>query len=262
MNPQDRIRNLIPANRQTKKIARNTYARRESDGRIVIKYHATDIITLTPDGVVTATAPGWHTVSTKDRFNTFLSPFGVSQTKGIWYWVRPATPKEAAAGLYRGSGGRFTDGDQIGPRGQLRTQATAAGDLETRKLLRDIGKFAKLCGDALPLNPPGPGDCFYCQMRVVPTAEEKAAAKGPAPVCGKVLGDATGDLSHLLSHMEERYVVPSLVYHAMKEAGATDFLLAEAFGQIPGARGQLGFVRDRVKSAVRRYLKRRFSLAA
>ena len=67
-----------------------------------------------------------------------------------------------------------------------------------------IAKYAALYAAAIPLPRPGSGDCFYCQMKTQD---------------GKTLGDASST-DHLTSHMEEGYVVPSLAYNAMMEAGA------------------------------------------
>jgi hypothetical protein len=100
---------------------------------------------------------------------------------------------------------------------------------ERDRIRKEINVFAKLAGETHdPAVKPGPGDCFFCQMET----EQ-----------GEALGDATGDTSHLLSHMEEGYVVPSLVFRALKERGYVD----------PGLIYMLGHA-DAITRAVRRYM--------
>ena len=261
MQPQDRIRNYLVSAKgkpvERRKIDRNTYARRTEDGGIAVKLHNTDIVTMTAAGLVSVQVGTWQTVATKARLNDILAPFEISQPKGIWSWVTPPNKEDAAKGCYCSNGGPFTDGDTIGPRGSLRTLAPKTAMRDALKLQKRIGVFAKRCADALPLEMPGNGDCLYCR-NVVPTAEETAAAKGK-PEC-KTLGDAFGASDHLLSHMEEGYVVPSLVLSALRECRAGDGILAGAFQKDTGF--FLPIARTVVKRAVTRYLKRRLKLAA
>ena len=76
------------ANREQRTIGHNTTARR-SGPAIIVRYHATDILTLTPDGSVVVNSGGYHTPTTKDRINQFL-PFGIGviQEDWVWYFVR------------------------------------------------------------------------------------------------------------------------------------------------------------------------------
>lgn len=79
---------------------------------------------------------------------------------------------------------------------------------------------------------------------------------------GKPLGDVTGNTGHLESHLDDKYYVPSLLYHALKESGNGDLIIAASF-QGTGVDGHWTEVaRERARRAVARYLYRRFKLVA
>lgn len=223
---------LSGRNHNGRKIANNTYAERRGEA-IAIRLHSTDILTFDKDGSIVANTGGWKTVTTKARLNEYLpNGYRISQDRGIWYWY--------------GSGAcaMFNDGDRI-VNGKLESQAKPNDEAKQIKFRKRVNKFAKLCADSLPLSEPGAGDCFYCHM----ITDE-----------GKALGDSFSDTSHLESHMDEGYVVPSLVFHAMKEKGwTTDKIpLAAAFGH---ADAWLDCAKREVKSAVARYIFKRYGMA-
>jgi hypothetical protein len=56
------------------KLSHNTYVREDGDA-IVVKFHATDIIRISPDGTVTLDTGGWRSVTTKQRMNAVLSNY-------------------------------------------------------------------------------------------------------------------------------------------------------------------------------------------
>jgi ATP-dependent RNA circularization protein (DNA/RNA ligase family) len=70
-------------NRQKKKLAHNTTIRLE-DGLVKIRYHNTDIVTITADDVYTLNNGGWSTPTTKTRLNKF-SPARIYQQDYCWY---------------------------------------------------------------------------------------------------------------------------------------------------------------------------------
>jgi hypothetical protein len=204
---------------------------------IAIRLHLTDILTFNPDGSVVANSGGWKTVTTKARLNDYLpSGYGISQSKGVWYWTQYNGQFETL--------GMFSDGDRILPDGKLEMQAKPSDEAKQAKLRKRINAYAKLCADALPLETPNAGDCFYCHM----VTDE-----------GKALGDAFNDTSHIELHMDEKYVVPSLVFHAMLERGwTTDKIpFAAAFGQ---ADFMLDVAKREVRNAVNRYIFRRYGM--
>lgn len=70
--------------RDSRKIGNNTYAERLGDGAIGIRLHGTHVVILSATRIVLSSS-GWHTVTTKDRINTFLPhPWGLTQRKGAW----------------------------------------------------------------------------------------------------------------------------------------------------------------------------------
>lgn len=231
-------------NRMTRKVGNNTYLTRDDANVLRLRLHSTDIITSYPNGETLVTSGGWKTPTTKSRLNDYLKGFSLHQNKGQWFWSKRNPDYTGTDDKpYWIQGGVFSDGDTIGPRGKLTTQAGANAVKESDRLTRSINGYAKLCSASVPLPLPGAGDCLYCQM----STDD-----------GKSLGDATGDTEHLLSHIEEGYVVPSLVYRALKEHGCTDFIISITFGD-----GKLaGMVHHHVRRAVASYLKRRLGLCA
>lgn len=215
-----------------RKLDNNTYAERRENA-IAIRLHQTDVVTFFADRAIVANSGGWKTHTTKARMNDYL-PIRIYQERGQWYWGN------------NGNKTPFTDGDKIGADGKLQAQKT---DCNTELALRKrILKYAKLYA-ALPLERPGNGDCLFCNAGMR-TAE------------GKTLGDATGDKTHLESHIEEGYVVPSLAYNAMKEAGAGQALYWGVFPED----GKASFITESAKKQlprwVAKYMYHRFGLPA
>ncbi len=228
---------LSGRNSNGRKLGNNTYAERRNDA-IAIRLHQTDILTFNPDGSMVANSGGWKTVTTKARLNEYLpNGYGISQSKGVWYWSH-----------YNGQFKTlemFSDGDKITADGKLETQAKPSDEAKQAKFRKRVNAYAKLCADSLPLETPNNGDCLYCHM---------------VTDNGKALGDAFNSTDHLESHMAEKYVVPSLVFHAMKEKGwTTDRIpMAAAFGQCDF---MLDVARREVKSAVARYVFKRYGMS-
>lgn len=212
-------------NQQSKKVDNNTWAERR-DGCIAIRLHQTDVLTFAPNNRITVTSGGWKTPTTKNRINNFL-PDGLRiwQERGTWRW----------------SGGLpFTDGDVVLANGKLKAQKK--DDKKEQKLRKQIREYAKLYANAIPMSPPSGGDCWYCCMKTQD---------------GKSLGDATHNTDHLVSHMKEKYVVPSLALSAMRASGFGDALIAGAFSD-QGCFSS--FSKDRIAKAVARYLYLKFGL--
>lgn len=226
---------LIGRNLNRCKLANNTYAHRVGDA-IAIRLHDTDVPTFFPDGRIVVTSGGWRTSTTKGRINAYLpSGFYIWQRSGLWYWAH--------------SGGSllFADGDVI-KNGKLKPQAKDNDEKSAKQLRARINKYARLCSDQVPLPKPGHSDCFYCQM-VVSDGDKK----------GQSLGDASKDVSHLELHIDEGYVVPSLVFNALKERGCTDVVISSAFTE---SNYLTRFAKDQVKRAVAKYLQHRFNQAS
>lgn len=73
-------------NKTSRKVNHHTYAERNQDGSIGIRFHKTQVVVFFPDGRVTLHTGGWRTVTTKARINEF-APDGISvgQVKRVWY---------------------------------------------------------------------------------------------------------------------------------------------------------------------------------
>jgi hypothetical protein len=214
-------------------VANNTYARLEDDGRIVVKYHATDILTFFPNGEVEYQSGGWLTYTTKDRFNRFgAHRTTISQDKGRWYVHAGGWSGEVLTDYYDGMRVRF-DGETV----ELVTKPRHSGDPD-KKIKAAIDRYVKLYTDEkvaelIAASENGPlGDCWYCQMV---TTE------------GVPLGEHTGDHSHLLDHVEEKYVQITTIYNAVVAAGY----------RVPAVilHGNC----DMARRALRRYLRQRLA---
>lgn len=233
--------------RQTRKVGNNTYAEKRLDGSVALRLHSTDILVAREDGTVLVNSGGWRTVTTKARLNDYLADgLRLHQSKGVWFWSGDQV---------------YADGDIINRAGRVdRRRGCKAGAAkpmavkDAAKLTRQITKFACVCALEVGKIPmPGSGDCWYCSMR------DKAT--------GKSLGDVSHNVEHLYSHMEEGYVVPSLVLEALTEANATDYIKSRTFKRPDDseptlAPSMMGFAHRHVQVAVRNFMKRRLGLAA
>ncbi len=216
--------------RAHRKVANNTYARLEDDGRIVVKYHDTDILTFFPNGEVEYQSGGWLTYTTKERFNSFgAHGVRIYQERGRWYMHVGPWDTGTTSDYYDGMRVRFID-DHV----ELVTEARHSGDPD-KKIKAAIDRYVKLYTDeklAELVETNGAGDCWYCQMRV-------AGTETP-------LGEHTGDHDHLLSHVEERYVMINLAYNAVAAAGYRNPAVILRHG-------------DLTRRAIRRYLRQRLA---
>jgi len=226
---------LTGRNAQRRKLANNTYAERRDNGAIAIRLHETDIATFNADGSIVANTGGWKTHTTKDRLNEYL-PVRIWQKSGRWFLGDNGSTVEFQDGLTIDANGKITGGK---PQSQA--------DKE-KKLQKRIADYCKALALALPLPIPGAGDCFYCQLREVKT--------------GNPLGEAMGNPDHILTHFEEKYFVPSLVWRALEFCGCQPqgggcFWFEVAFGKSMMPISQ----RQHVAKFVRKYLRRQFKLA-
>jgi len=203
--------------------ANNTRVQTRDGGKIAVRLHSTDIVTWSPDGSAVLNSGGWRTPTTKSRIND-ATPARLYQKGGVWY---------------HGDGHPFADGDTINADGSRRVSLASPDTAkETRDLSRRIAKFARDLAAALPLPAPSGGDCFYCAM----FPDEPGECNG----------------SHLESHMEESYFVPSLALRALREAKAGDLIVSATFSE-SGHWTELA--RTYTGRAVRNYLKRRLAIA-
>lgn len=244
---QDALEKL--GNRESRKLANNTYLQKRPDGSIAVRLHATDVVTYKQDGAVVFNSGGWQTPTTKDRINNF-SPVSIYQDKGIWY-VQNGSGNWDKSIVYA-DGLTYKDG-----------KFTGQGEDQTG-LRKKVQKFAaeyirKLAAGEIPA--PGSGDCWGCLMK---------ATDGTRPMGGR---------DHMLSHIEEKYYVPSMIVRAFETFGAApvqQWGLAEIWGQLPkdetaketmdkiqGGRGFRQWATDaRSKRMLTRFIYRELGLAA
>lgn len=189
-----------------KKLAGNTYARMEGNA-VVVKYHATDIATITPE-LITLDNGGWFTSTTKERINSYCLPYpwNLFQSNHKWYLSM------RGSGVW-GEPIPYANGMTINPItnevGNVPPpDVVAAVDAQTKKLSRKIDAYVKgytnevLAAFLEDLRTGNyRGDCFYCQMVDTST------------------GEPIDDNDHLMSHVLEGYRMATLAYHAIKGVG-------------------------------------------
>lgn len=222
-----------------RKLANNTYLTQPEPGRFAIRLHETDVVTYLPDRAILRTG-GWLTPTTKDRINEF-GPARVVQEKAEW------------TVSFGGMRVPFTDGMELFTDGRIRGDSTM--DVAERgKLRKRINAYAKAYAEALAAGEvpaPSSGDCWPCALR-----DQQ----------GKPWGDQ--DQSHLLSHLDEGYYVPSLLHNAMAEAGGwlstwdRNILAGLWSGHVDEAQKmmRIGRFRDSIRKVVANYILRRFQM--
>lgn len=189
-------------NRPSKKVANNTYLV-PVEGGIAVKLHQTNVVTFLQEGTVILNSGGWRTVTTKERINSF-SPARVYSDGGVWfisyrdnYGSKTYQPDDCA---YQRA--TFFDGMAVDDKGvplvkDSGDETMAAKRRLDRMIRRYVNGYASHVLERGNLEAPGLGDCLMCQ-----------AAQ---PQNEKPLG-----LDHLISHMEEGYYVPSLLWSAVR----------------------------------------------
>lgn len=174
----------------------NTVLKKDDD-KFLIRLYDTEIISITPQNILTLDSGGYKTNTTKYRINE-LTNANISQAKKVWY-VKDT---------------EFFDGIQIDLKGNVLNPLpeTIKESFENKRKLLDklITKycdgFQKMV-EAGELQVPSNGDCWYC---VMVTNE------------GICLGDATDNDDHIIQHLREQYFVPALLYNTLKTKGYYD----------------------------------------
>lgn len=211
-------RDMTGRNKDSRKVGNNTYKVRRDDA-IAIRLHQTDVVTVFPDDSIKLDSGGWRTVTTKERMNAWLpTPWHLWTEKGVWYLGRRSDDTY----LYADGIVIEADGTVIGA-----IPHDPDYDKLVNQLKKRVREYAALYVEHLPLPAPGSGDCWYCLMR-----DENGVTMGDfsgkhdRPDVREILsiinaGDAEVTGNHLIGHIIEGYVVPSLAYNALKEFGAS-----------------------------------------
>jgi hypothetical protein len=202
------------------------------DGNIGIKLHNTIVVIIEPDDSFTLQSGGWQTPTTKDRMNNFMpgGHLGIHQEKSIWYFTSGGGRVAYADGMRIDRSGGIT-GEGEDPQAKLKL------DRKARKYCkRYIEKF--MAGE---IPKPGMGDCLICQI------------DQPTTVPGS---------DHILSHIEEEYYVPRLLYNAITHERAMMSWAAKEFvnniwAETPTQHSRyIDWARDIVSNQVRKALLR------
>lgn len=168
---------------------------RYDNGRIAVRYHDTDVVTYLPDGRVELRTGGWKSQTTKRRMEDYSAAY-VWSDNGIWY-VKPRSEGSPWSG--NGTSYLFAEGVILHPDGTVTRAGTASDKLLELEYRAKVKKYARRYFEKLKagkMGGPGAGDCLMCQLE----------RSNP---------DKTMDADHVMSHVREGYLVPSLIWAAM-----------------------------------------------
>lgn len=184
-------------NRESRKLENNTYLKRRSETKIAVQLHNTDVVTYCADGTVILNSGNWKTITTKDRINKY-APCFLYQENSQWFFTSDTFRSKPTQAYI------FSDNMSIDKFGNVHNAIPYNPDIEKQnnKLKKQIRTYAKnFVTEFFNGNVPAPsgGDCWYCYF-----VDEKT---------GKPISNS----DHLLSHINEKYYVPSLLVHAIKE---------------------------------------------
>ena len=177
-------------NRTSRKLENNTYLKRIDENTIGVLLHDTFVVKFTPK-TIELNSGGWRTPTTKDRINKYGSCY-VSQRNSIWYMDDNSI---------------FYDGMLVNDTGKvLKPKMDSKHEDKVNTMKAKIRKYATYATEQVKkgIDIPSGGDCWHCALK---TEDNKS------------LGDAMESNQHLIEHMKDKYVVPSLVWNAIKEAG-------------------------------------------
>ena len=191
--------------RTSRKIGNHTYLKRIDECTIGVLLHDTYVVKFTLGGVE-LTSDGWRTPTTKDRINTY-APVTVIQSNSLWYVAKNGYDQWDA--LKAGTLPLFYDGITLDNDGNVtsETRLPEKTEKKTNALKKRIRGFVDLAVKQVlagKVGLPSGGDCWHCSL----TTTE-----------GEKLGDSMENVEHLENHIQEKYVVPSLLWNAVSEAG-------------------------------------------
>ena len=87
MNYFDALQQL--GNKESRKLANNTYLNKRGENTVAVTLHNTDILTYHADGRVIINNGGYETNVTRDRINQFApAGFAVKTVKRAWIAIR------------------------------------------------------------------------------------------------------------------------------------------------------------------------------
>lgn len=242
---------FVLGTRDSRKLAGNTVLiRDDGKGNPAVKLHATNVVTFTPDGL-RLTSGGWRTPTTKDRIGACL-PGGcaLAQDGGLWSLCLP--DKDGMMDWRNRT--PYADGMTLS--GDGRSVRYAGGrkpdPAAEKKLRKRVADYAANYVKALmagKVPPPSAGDCFGCALVKAGSTPESRRAEHPS-------AGVTG-ADHFLSHLSERYYVPSLAFRALEFAGAGPAIVAAVAERMEGASGgwAIGIAAPILRRSITRYVR-------
>lgn len=228
-------------NKKDRPSLNNTRVHVLDDGRIGIKLHDTDVLKVDYENVVELNTGGYYTNVTKDRINHYLpSGIYVYPLSGIWYLK--------------------VDGESYGYRDGIKIDLDSREVFDAdgnigwkedvkKRILKYSKKYAKAFVDG-EVPAPGGGDCWSCHL-----VDEN----------GFTMGEATDDNSHLLTHFEEDYFVPSLLLTAIKRVPTSPIFKNNVFSIWAGKSDNVfrySNFEGEVRLVLRCYLYNRFEIGS
>jgi len=197
---------------------------------IAVKYHDTNVVTYHPDGSATLRSGGWMTKTTKQRMNDYTH-YRIDADKGVWY----------------ADGDVYQDGMTLLD-GVVDYHGDAPSEKEILGLRKSVAEYAKKFAENLPgLGLPSSGDCWFCSGTFT---NEDGEVVEPRPY-------------HLISHIEDDYFVPSLVFNAIKESGWGDYLgySIQELMRSGESWGRLEHHKSDMIRIIRKYIQKRLGLS-
>ena len=215
-------------------IAANTRVEQLDDGTIGIKLHQTYIIKYYSNilsgiqmhggDTIQLNSGGWNTKLTRERIdqfcplNVWTERFVMYVSKFNWYQIHLNKEKGIKSKVYH-----FRDRMWFNPDGKVWVKENSEpvqlkpynkkDETKKRKQLKQIDTFIKNYLDKLlsgKMNQPGVGDCFICQFEAGSEQIEMGTLTKKEYQPGVV------DSNHLISHMKEKYYVPSLIWSVIR----------------------------------------------
>jgi hypothetical protein len=161
---------------------------------IVIRFHNTDIIMIEHGDIYTMMVDGFTTVTTKQRLNEVV-PGYVFQKNHAWYCSNGGDPVKFFDGIKVDASGKV-----LNPKPKVDDGKADASNLkQLNKLIKRYTDEMVKQWDTLP--EPSSGNCFFCQG---------------------MFGESD-NVDHILSHLEELYLMKRTVYNMARETGYPSF---------------------------------------
>jgi hypothetical protein len=226
MNTYTQLNEL--AQTRKRKLANNTYLVIRDDDGYGIRLHDTEVVIHYKDRIVLDSG-GYKTVTTKSRMNEY-TPFNVIQKQKVWYV--DGTP--------------FKDGITLYNNGTIKGQGR--DPKETIALTKRVKQYSKdYAKEFIKGNIPKPsnGDCWGCLFH-----------KDGKPTIAK---------DHILSHLDDKYYVPSMLYNMFDSGYLSQYakgVICEVWnGKTIDDLYSLEFVEEQIQKAIYKFCARDLGIA-